>query len=110
MPHGARFAQPAAAAAAPTDEVERGENLLEDDDREVTTLEGGSEERVAPSRKQQVEDEGEPVEQIGGDALEEIPRRTPRLRRQYKFRRSSSVGKFCWCRLSRKSAAARARR
>ena len=40
---------------------------------------------MAPSRKQQVEDEGEPVEQIGGDALEEIPRRTPRLRRQYKI-------------------------
>jgi ribonuclease E len=73
------------APAAPTDEIERGENPLEDDDREVTTLEGGSEERVAPSRKQQVEDEGEPVEQIGGDALEEIPRRAPRLRRQYKI-------------------------
>jgi ribonuclease E len=82
---GADSREAPAEAAAPTDEVERGENLLEDDDREVTTLEGGSEERVAPSRKQQVEDEGEPVEQIGGDALEEIPRRTPRLRRQYKI-------------------------
>jgi ribonuclease E len=84
-PWGANSRNAPAEAAAPTDEVERGENLLEDDDREVTTLEGGSEERVAPSRKQQVEDEGEPVEQIGGDALEEIPRRTPRLRRQYKI-------------------------
>jgi ribonuclease E len=84
-PWGANSRDAPAEAAAPTDEVERGENLLEDDDREVTTLDGGSEERVAPSRKQQVEDEGEPVEQIGGDALEEIPRRTPRLRRQYKI-------------------------
>ncbi len=35
--------------------------------------------------KPQVEDEGEPVEQVGGDALEEVPRRAPRLRRQYKI-------------------------
>ena len=75
-----------AEAATRPDEVEREENPQEDDDLEVTTLEGGSEERVvAPSRKLQVEDEGEQVEQIGGDALEEIPRRTPRLRRQYKI-------------------------
>jgi ribonuclease E len=72
-------------AAKPNDEVEHGETPHEDDDHEVTTLEGGSEERIAPSRKQRVEDEGEAVEQIGGDALEEIPRRAPRLRRQYKI-------------------------
>jgi ribonuclease E len=72
-------------AARPSDEVERGETHREDDDHEVTTLEGGSEERLAPSRKQRVEDEGEAVEQIGGDALEEVPRRAPRLRRQYKI-------------------------
>jgi ribonuclease E len=65
--------------------VEHDENRHEDDDHEVTTLEGGSEERLAPSRKQRVEDEGEPVEQIGGDALEEIPRRASRMRRQYKI-------------------------
>ena len=40
---------------------------------------------MAPSRKQRVDDEGEPVEQIGGDALEEIPRRASRMRRQYKI-------------------------
>ena len=57
----------------------------EDDEHEVTTLEGGSEERIAPARKQRVDDEGEAVEQIGGDALEEIPRRAPRMRRQYKI-------------------------
>jgi ribonuclease E len=73
------------AQARPTDAFDRGENSQEEDDHEVTTLEGGSEERIAPHRKHQVEDEGEPVEQIGGDALEEIPRRAPRLRRQYKI-------------------------
>ena len=65
--------------------VEHDEHHHEDDDHEVTTLEGGSEERLAPSRKQRVDDEGEPVEQIGGDALEEIPRRASRMRRQYKI-------------------------
>ncbi len=35
--------------------------------------------------RQRTEDEGEPVEQIGGDALEEVPRRPQRLRRQYKI-------------------------
>ncbi len=57
----------------------------DDDDHEVTTLEGGSEERTSTSRKAAVEDEGELVEQIGGDALEEVPRRPQRLRRQYKI-------------------------
>jgi ribonuclease E len=65
--------------------VEHDENRHEDDDHEVTTLEDGSEERSAPSRLRRVEDEGEPVEQIGGDAMEEVPRRAPRLRRQYKI-------------------------
>ena len=60
------------------------ERPVEEDVHEVTTLEGGSEERVG-SRKQRTEDEGEPVEQIGGDALEEVPRRVQRLRRQYKI-------------------------
>ena len=56
----------------------------EEDVHEVTMLDGGSEERVA-SGKPRSEDEGEPVEQIGGDALEEVPRRPHRLRRQYKI-------------------------
>ena len=51
----------------------------------MTTLEGGSEERIRPSRKERSEDEGEPVEHIGGDAWEEVPRRPQRLRRQYKI-------------------------
>src|SRR5208282_46624 len=74
-----------AGASGPSDEVEHEEPFHGDDDHEVTTLEGGSEERLAPSRKQRAEDEGEPVEQIGGDALEELPRRAPRLRPQYKI-------------------------
>ena len=55
-----------------------------DDDHEVTTLEDGSEARE-PRRKERSEDEEEPVEQIGGDALEEVPRRPQRMRRQYKI-------------------------
>ena len=62
-----------------------GDHAHDVDDREVTTLEGGSEERFAPDRKDRLEDEGEPVEQIGGDAMEELPRRPQRTRRQYKI-------------------------
>jgi ribonuclease E len=57
----------------------------DDDDHEVTTLEAGSEERTGPIRKTAAEDEGEAVEQVGGDAMEELPRRPQRLRRQYKI-------------------------
>ena len=71
-------------AAGPKRGAEIKERPVEEDVHEVTTLEGGSEERVA-SGKQRSEDEGEPVEQIGGDALEEVPRRPHRLRRQYKI-------------------------
>jgi ribonuclease E len=79
--NGGALDEPAQAAAQ---DDEAGAHR-EDDEHEVTTLEGGSEERVAPTRKERTEDEGEPVEQIGGDALEEVPRRAPRLRRQYKI-------------------------
>jgi ribonuclease E len=82
---GAAAVDERAGPATRANDVDHDENPHEDDDHEVTTLEGGSEERIAPSRKQRVEDEGEAVEQIGGDALEEIPRRAPRLRRQYKI-------------------------
>jgi ribonuclease E len=71
-------------ATAPATEG-RDERPHDDDDHEVTTLEGGAEERIAPNRKQRAEDEGELVEQIGGDAMEELPRRPQRLRRQYKI-------------------------
>ncbi|RBP03062.1 RNAse E [Roseiarcus fermentans] len=67
--------------AEPVDVDDKGR----DDDHEVTTLEAGSEERVRTSRKDRSEDEGEPVEHIGGDAWEEVPRRPQRLRRQYKI-------------------------
>jgi ribonuclease E len=72
------------AAAEFRHDAEREERSVAEDVHDVTTLEGGSEESVA-SNKQRTEDEGEPVEQIGGDALEEIPRRSQRLRRQYKI-------------------------
>jgi ribonuclease E len=65
-------------------DAEGDERSAEEDVHEVTMLDGGSEERVA-SGKLRTEDEGELVEQIGGDALEEVPRRPHRLRRQYKI-------------------------
>jgi len=71
-------------APARGEDAERDERAAEDDADEVTTLEGGSEEAVA-SAKPRREDEAEPVEQIGGDAMEEVPRRPQRLRRQYKI-------------------------
>jgi ribonuclease E len=57
----------------------------DEDDHEVTTLDGGAEERAPRARHSRGEDEGEAVEQVGGDAMEEMPRRAPRLRRQYKI-------------------------
>jgi ribonuclease E len=74
-------------ATAPIEEGEeerRGEEEAGDDRREVTTLDGGAE-VDAPSARLEREDEGELVEQVGGDAMEELPRRPPRLRRQYKI-------------------------
>jgi hypothetical protein len=53
------------------------ERRLGEDAHEVTTLEGGSEEWG--SGKQRTEEEGEPVEQIGGDAQEKSsPKRSRR--------------------------------
>jgi ribonuclease E len=70
--------------AAP--EAATGDNGDEDDDEpEVTTLDGGAEERAPRSRGPRGDDEGEPVEHVGGDAMEEVPRRAPRMRRQYKI-------------------------
>jgi ribonuclease E len=56
-----------------------------DDDHEVTTLDAGLEERLARQGNDRLDEEDEPVEQIGGDAMEEVPRRPQRLRRQYKI-------------------------
>jgi ribonuclease E len=76
---------PSPGAAEPVAAGEREAHAQDDDDHEVTTLDGGSEERIGARGKLVAEDEGEPVEQIGGDALEEVPRRPQRLRRQYKI-------------------------
>ena len=54
-------------------------------EHEVTTFDGGSEETAPRARKPHSDDEGEPVEHVGGDAMEEVPRRAPRARRQYKI-------------------------
>jgi ribonuclease E len=84
------FAPAAEHEPAPLRDPSRGDSGVDehphgDDDQEVTTLEAGLEERFARHDKDQLEDEGEPVEQIGGDAMEEVPRRPHRLRRQYKI-------------------------
>ena len=89
-PEPASIAPSDPAVAAPDSEVsDKQDNGWtdghDDDDHEVITLEGGSEERHRRGRKDRSEDDGEPVEQIGGDALEEVPRRPQRLRRQYKI-------------------------
>jgi ribonuclease E len=57
----------------------------EEDEHEVTTLDGGAEERAPRARHARGDDEGEAIENVGGDAMEEMPRRAPRLRRQYKI-------------------------
>jgi ribonuclease E len=57
----------------------------DEDEHEVTTLDGGAEERAPRARHSRGEDEGEAIEHVGGDAMEEMPRRAPRLRRQYKI-------------------------
>jgi ribonuclease E len=57
----------------------------DEDESEVTTLDGGSESLEARALGPRGGDEGESVEHIGGDAMDETPRRTPRLRRQYKI-------------------------
>jgi ribonuclease E len=72
------------AASDEAEEDRRRDDEGHDDRHEVTTLDGGAEE-VAPSARLRSEDEGEPVEQLGGDAMEELPRRPQRLRRQYKI-------------------------
>ena len=57
----------------------------DDEEEEVTTLGGGGEEPAARAPRRNGDDEGEAVEQIGGDEIDEAPRRAPRLRRQYKI-------------------------
>jgi ribonuclease E len=78
----------AAEPASESDVQPAGESLEEDedeDDHEVTTLDGGAEERAPRARHGRSDDEGEAIEHVGGDAMEEMPRRPPRLRRQYKI-------------------------
>jgi ribonuclease E len=71
------------AGEAPVAEGEENEDD-EEEEEEVTTL-GGGEEPEARAPRRNADDEGEAVEQIGGDEIDEAPRRAPRLRRQYKI-------------------------
>jgi len=57
----------------------------DEEEEEVTTLGGGGEEPAARAPRRNNDDVGEAVEQIGGDEIDEAPRRAPRLRRQYKI-------------------------
>ncbi len=68
---------------APHPEPSPVEEVDEDED-EVTTLGGGGDEETARAPRAR-EDEGEPVEVIGGDAMDETPRRVARPRRHYKI-------------------------
>jgi ribonuclease E len=85
--HVAESESPYESVAHHDDETNEAEGNQEDDFGEVTTLDGGAE-QIAPRARhsrEDREDEGEPVEQLGGDAMEELPRRPPRMRRQYKI-------------------------
>ncbi len=61
----------------------RDEEVAETPDHEVKARR--IEQRDDEHADEEDEDEEEHVEQIGGDAMEEMPRRQPRLRRQYKI-------------------------
>jgi len=59
-----------------------------DEQPEIDTLPSNVEEiveREDEDEDEESEEEAEQVEQLGGDALEEMPMRAPRLRRQYKI-------------------------
>jgi len=77
---------PADEAAADGEEGDDEDEEDEEEEEEVTTLDGGAEETAArPPRRAHHEEESEAVEQIGGDEIDEAPRRAPRMRRQYKI-------------------------
>ena len=74
----------AEAADAEPDEDESEDE--EDGHDEVTTLGGGGEgDEPVRNVRPRADDEGEPVESIGGDAMDEAPRRASRPRRHYKI-------------------------
>ena len=103
-PRTRRIAPTSRPIAAPSDEDE-------DEDEEVTTLDGGAEERAPRARH---------TRQRGrrrGDRAARRRRHGGRCRAarracgaNTKSRKSSSAARSCWCRWSRKSAATRARR
>jgi ribonuclease E len=80
--HGSHEPTERAAEDAPSDVADEDDD---EDEHEVTTLDGGAEERSPRARHSRSDEEGEAIEHVGGDAMEEMPRRPPRLRRQYKI-------------------------
>ncbi len=84
-PDEAASDEPADQAEADRDSADQ-DRPDDEDEPEVTTLGGGSDEQETRApRPRGGDDDGEPVENIGGDAMDETPRRAPRLRRQYKI-------------------------
>jgi len=92
--HEATRAKHAEETAHYADEAERSYGHIEsiephheeDDEPEVTTLGGsGSDDTEMRAPRPRGDDEGDPVEVIGGDALDEAPRRPQRARRHYKI-------------------------
>ena len=71
------------ATISESDDAPNSEDVGETPDHEVKARR--IEERDDEASDDEDEDEEEHVEQIGGDAMEEMPRRQPRLRRQYKI-------------------------
>jgi ribonuclease E len=83
-PAAPQFADEPHASASERPEPEP--HAEEDDEPEVITLGGpGAEDQVVRAPRPRGDDEGEPVEVIGGDAMDETPRRAPRVRRHYKI-------------------------
>jgi ribonuclease E len=83
---------PVAAVAREDDEHRDDEVVAQDESAEdigeIDTLPSNVEEiveREDDEDEDESEEEAEQVEQLGGDALEEMPMRTPRMRRQYKI-------------------------
>ena len=75
-------------AEAEREEPTAGEAHDDDDAHEaeeVTTLGGGDSDEPARALRPRSGDEDEPVEMIGGDAMDETPRRATRPRRHYKI-------------------------
>ena len=82
-PHTLAVDEQGYATISETDSAPQSEETGETPDHEVKARR--IDQRDEDASDDEEEDEEEHVEQIGGDAMEEMPRRQPRLRRQYKI-------------------------